>query len=64
LVGGTPELKELIKRLKVKPYRKAIERLRMLNEEEGPMKKIKLLDDVGTLILECIDDLHSENQRR
>ena len=28
----------------------------MLNEEEGPMKKIKLLDDVGTLILECIDD--------
>jgi hypothetical protein len=56
LDSGLPERSDIEKRVKVKPYLKAIQRLKMIGEEEGPMKKLKLFDDVNLLILECIDD--------
>ncbi len=56
LFNPMPGKSEIAWRLKTKPYRKAIERLRMIREEDSPMKKLRLLDDVNDLILESIDD--------
>ena len=49
-------LEDIKRRLKEKPYLKAIEHLRKLEEIEEPRKKLKLLGEVNLKVLEWIDD--------
>ena len=47
---------EIKRRLKEKPYQKAIDHLRLLGDIEEPRKKLKLLGEVNWKIIECIDE--------
>ena len=49
-IAGLPSFQEIEKRLGTKPFQKAINRLRMIGEENSPMDKINLLNDVNLLI--------------
>lgn len=40
----------------MKPYQKAIEHLRKLDQIEEPRKKLKLLGEVSQKIIDCIED--------
>lgn len=46
-----PTEDEIRRRVKSKPYLKAITKLREVSSCDGPMKKLKLLNDVNKLII-------------
>ena len=51
-----PKSYEIQNRLQRKPYHKAILKLREINEREGPMMKVRLLEQVNRLLKEEIEN--------
>lgn len=55
-ISRIPKVWEIENRLRQKPFHKAIVMLKQINEREGPMMKVRLLEKVNTLIKNNIEE--------
>lgn len=53
-IAKLPKFKEIRSRLQTKPFKQAILKLKELDEREGPMMKVRLLEQVNCMIKDSI----------